>query len=250
MKSRCYHHLPFILLMLFSSCKKSEKSNTETNISANDTLKGTAVEKSTQPQENLPFPKMGTKISDFVSGGYKIQYQAEGDLNKDGLPDVVIVLKSKTDTLGVEGRTVLILLKNADKTYYLDKTSEYVLQGEHTEDGYKIYDTEEISIEDGQLNINLYGTGPSGNLFSRFKYSGKEFILTYIETYNVGAGSHQALYYDLQKGELIEEITNTLEEDMPSKTKTFHLKKEKFLFENVSPDEIIVKAYEKLNTGD
>lgn len=67
-------------------------------------------------------------------------------------------------------------------------------------------------------------------------------VLIYIETYNVGAGSWQNLYYDLQKGELIEEITNTMTEDMTTKDKTFKVKKEKHLFENAVPNEIILNA--------
>ena len=64
-------------------------------------------------------------------------------------------------------------------------------------------------------------------------------VLIYIETYNVGAGSWQNLYYDLQKGELIEEITNTMSEDMTTKDKTFKVNKEHHLFENAVPNDII-----------
>ena len=68
-------------------------------------------------------------------------------------------------------------------------------------------------------------------------------VLTYIETYNAGAGSHQSLYYEPLKGKFIQEVTNTMEEEMPSQTKSFRIKKQKFLFENSSPEDIISKVY-------
>ncbi|MCH5597477.1 hypothetical protein [Niabella ginsengisoli] len=64
----------------------------------------------------------------------------------------------------------------------------------------------------------------------------------------MGAGSHQGLNYDLEKGELTEEIVHTMEEDMPSETKTFKLKKEKHLFEDASPDDIISEAYKQTDS--
>ena len=73
-------------------------------------------------------------------------------------------------------------------------------------------------------------------------------ILTYIETYNVGAGSWQQLYYNIEKGELTQVITNTMEESMPTKEKTFKLTKEKYKIESASPDDIIIEAYKKINS--
>lgn len=48
-----------------------------------------------------------------------------------------------------------------------------------------------------------------------------------IETYNMEAGSHQALYYEVMKGVFKQEIINTMKKEMPSEAKTFHLKKRK-----------------------
>ncbi|MCS3868609.1 hypothetical protein J3D55_001525 [Chryseobacterium ginsenosidimutans] len=69
----------------------------------------------------------------------------------------------------------------------------------------------------------------------------------FVKTYNTGAGSHQALYYEVMKGIFKQEIINTMKEEMPSETKTLHLKKERFLFENVSPEEVIQNAYKKID---
>ncbi|QBA21830.1 hypothetical protein EU348_11765 [Chryseobacterium indologenes] len=183
----------------------------------------------------------GKQVSDFVSSQYEIQYETEGDLNQDGLPDKALVLRKKDDTLAQ--RTMIVLLKNPDKTYRLFKSSETVLPDEYNESGYKIHDPEDISIEKGILNINLYDIGPYGNQFSTFKYVNDNLILTYVETYNMGAGSHSALYYEPMKGKVTLETVNTMVEEMPSETKKVQVKKERFLFENVSPDDVVTNVY-------
>lgn len=183
----------------------------------------------------------GKQVSDFVSNQYEIQYETEGDLNQDGLPDKALVLRKKDDTLAQ--RKTIILLKNPDQTYRLFKSSETVFPEEYNEYGYKMHETEDINIEKGTLNINLYDIGPNGNQFSKFKYISDHLILTYIETYNMGAGSHSALYYEPMKGNITLESINTMKEEMPSTTQKAQVKKERFLFENVYLDDVVSNAY-------
>lgn len=240
-----------ILALLFAiySCRKTEKTviKQKTDTLTKKNLSETTV-KNIETEQQSGFPKTGKQTSDFVTSRYEIQYEAEGDLNNDGLSDRALVLREKADTLA--GRTVLIILKNSDKTYHLSTQSETVFPSEYSEDHYKIYDTEDISIEKGELNIQLYSIGPNGNLFSRFKYLNNDLVLTYIETYNMGAGSHQALFYEPLKGKLVQEVVNTMEEEMPSKTKNFPVKKEKFMFENVDPETVIRDAYKNIDSKD
>lgn len=243
-------------LFLFPSCenkttKRNNKGTAKTiaKVSkkpSNKTVTNPKLEKDLQ-EPALFFPKTGKKASDFLPklDIYKIQYEAKGDLNKDGLSDKVIVLLHK-DVKTTE-RPMLILLQNADKSYRLDKLSTLVMPIEYGESDFKTYEKEEISIQKGILKIQLYGIGPSGNLFSHFKYANKELILTYIECYSGGAGSWKQLYYNLEKGELTEECTNTMQKEMLTKEKTFKLKKVKHKFENASPEKIIGDAYEKID---
>ena len=42
-------------------------------------------------------PKTGPTVNAFVPSGHKIMQQATGDLNKDGIPDAVLVLKDKKE---------------------------------------------------------------------------------------------------------------------------------------------------------
>lgn len=219
------------------------------NCNSDIETKNQSVENKNNLQEpEIIFPKTGNKAADFLPSLniYGIQYEAKGDLNKDGLDDIAVVFNHKESNIA--DRPMLILLQNKDKSFHLDKVSNFAMPIEYTDSDYKIYDTEDISIEDGILKIQLYGIGPSGNVFSDFKYFDNDLILTYIETYNVGAGSWQQLYYNIEKGELSQVITNTMEEIMPTKEKTFKLTKEKYKFESASPDDIIIEAYKKINS--
>ncbi|MGR3854357.1 hypothetical protein [Chryseobacterium indologenes] len=222
----------FFASLIAYSCNKT-KTQAPKNSSA-------IIKKDTAPVQKEQLTA-GKQVSDFVSSQYEIQYETEGDLNQDGLPDKALVLRKKDDTLAQ--RTMIVLLKNPDKTYRLFKSSETVLPDEYNESGYKIHDPEDISIEKGILNINLYDIGPYGNQFSKFKYVNDNLILTYIETYNMGAGSHSALYYEPMKGKVTLETVNTMVDEMPSETKKVQVKKERFLFENVSPDDVVTNVY-------
>ncbi|MDR6461460.1 hypothetical protein J2786_004618 [Chryseobacterium vietnamense] len=222
----------FFASLIVYSCNKTK---TDTPKNSVNFIKKDTVQVQKEPSTS------GKQVSDFVSNQYEIQYETEGDLNQDGFPDKALVLRKKEDTLAQ--RTMIVLLKNPDKTYRLFKRSETVFPDEYNESGYKIHDPEDISIEKGTLNINLYDIGPYGNRFSKFKYMNDNLILTYIETYNMGAGSHSALYYEPMKGKVTLETVNTMEEAMPSETKKVQVKKERFLFENVSPDDVVTNVY-------
>ncbi|MDR6372005.1 hypothetical protein J2795_004539 [Chryseobacterium bernardetii] len=222
----------FFASLIVYSCNKTKTDTSKNSVHF--------IEKDTAQVQKEPSTS-GKQVSDFVSNQYEIQYETEGDLNQDGFPDKALVLRKKDDTLAQ--RTMIVLLKNPDKTYRLFKSSETVFPDEYNESGYKIHDPEDISIEKGMLNINLYDIGPYGNRFSKFKYMNDNLILTYIETYNMGAGSHSALYYEPMKGKVTLETVNTMEEAMPSETKKVQVKKERFLFENVSPDDVVTNVY-------
>ncbi len=232
-----------LCLLFFYSCQKKEK--TAALPSKQDSVKTVKNDKVTDaglPAESF---KTAAKAEDLVPGGYEIQYDAEGDLNQDGLPDMALVVRKKNDSLSE--RKMMILLRNPDQSYRVDKISDKVFPAEYNEYGYKMHDPEDISITKGELHINLYDIGPNGNMFSKFKYLNGSLILTYVETYNMGAGSHSALYYEPMKGKLIHETVNTMEEDMPSESKTILLKKEQYLFEKTSPEEVVIKVYNMIN---
>jgi hypothetical protein len=233
----------FIIFITFTSCNK--RSEKVTDKEPSKSLKIDSLDQKKEQNNEVESSKKGTSLESFVPIGFQIQYSAEGDLNNDNLKDAVLVLVRPDDKIGK--RTVLILLKNADNTYRLDKKSETALGNEYADNDFKLYYSEEIKIENGKLLLHSFGSGgPSGNLFSDYQYFGNELQLIKINTYDVGAGSWLTLDYDLLKGELQEEVTNTMKEDMPSEVRTFKIKKEKYFFENDDPGEIIRKAYSEV----
>ncbi|NMR35174.1 hypothetical protein HIO71_13340 [Chryseobacterium aquaticum] len=237
-------YILLLSIIFINSCTKNNDTGKTSKIRKENKVDSTIIKKTSgeQPEyKNKTFPVKEGLLSDIVGGSYAIQHEADGDLNNDGLSDKVLVLRKKSDTFFQ--RTVLVLLKNKNNHFRLDKISDILLPDEYNEAGFKKYDPESISIAKGVLSVNLYNPAPYGNLFFNFKYIDKDFVLTYIETYNAGAGSSQSLYYEPLKGKLLQEVTDTMEEDMPAETKKIQVKKQKFLFENSVPDDIISKVY-------
>ena len=241
MKKGIVFTIYLLLIFAIQSCKKevaSSSNNTTVtdSLPANEEFEETADESEEDiPSEpNVTYPKTGNKISDFLpkTDVYDVQYEAEGDLNNDGLDDIAVVLKHKRSN--VLKRPMLILLQNEDKSYRLDKVSDITMPVEYNEHDYKLYDTEDISIEKGELNINLYGMGASGTFLSQFKYIENNFVLSNMEIYSAGAGGRSGFFYVLEKAEITTSETNTMKEDEPTTSETKKIKKEPYLFEKTS----------------
>ncbi|MBZ4034787.1 hypothetical protein K6T82_08415 [Flavobacterium sp. 17A] len=227
-----------IFIFALQSCKKQSNNDTK-NVEIVDSLPqqkieeiGEEIEESIPEEPNVTYPKTGNKITDFVPYVYEIQYEAEGDLNNDNLDDVALVFKHKKSN--VLKRPMLILLQNEDHSYRLDKFSDITIPLEYNDYDYKLYDTENISIEKGALHINLYGGGASGTFLSTFKYLENDLILYKMETYFGGAGSHSSSLYDYEKSEVTTTETNTMQENEPTTSNTSKIKRKPHLFEKTS----------------
>ncbi|WP_281234283.1 hypothetical protein [Flavobacterium gelatinilyticum] len=227
-----------ILSFLVQSCNKETKNNTK-KVEIVDSLPqqkfeetSDEFEENTTEEPKVTYPQTGNKIADFLPDVYEIQYQAEGDLNNDSLDDIAVVFKHKKSN--VLKRPMLILLQNEDHSYRLDKFSDITIPVEYNDHDYKLYDTENISIEKGALHINLYGGGASGTFLSTFKYLENDLILYNMETYFGGAGSRSASLYDFEKSEVKTTETNTMEENEPTTSHTSKIKRKPHLFEKTS----------------
>lgn len=176
----------------------------------------------------------GKKEEDFIEDHflYQIQYKEKGDLNSDGLSDMVLVVKHQK--IPTYTRYILILLQDKDQNYHLDTISNTIFEPEYNEYDYKWYDSEEIEIKNNILLLSFYGSGASGNIFYKFEYKNKDFLLTYMETFAAGAGGQTSNYYDLKKGEIVTVEINTMEEEMPETTTTKQMKKTIYKFNEVS----------------
>ncbi|MTH14503.1 hypothetical protein [Flavobacterium sp. LC2016-01] len=221
------------------SCLKKETISPKKNVSVIDSLPEHDCAEEEEYEEtvsgepnDVTYPETGNKIADFLPKPdvYEVQYKAEGDLNNDNLPDIAVVLKHKENyTLK---RPMLILLQNIDKSYHLDKISNIVIPAEYDENDFKMY-SEKISIEKGELRIYLFG-GPHNAISSTFKYIEKGLVLNTLTAYSGGAGSIVEMSYDFEKSEITTKETNTMEENMPSTSETFPVKKEFHFFEDTA----------------
>ncbi|MFB9079997.1 hypothetical protein ACFFLS_08905 [Flavobacterium procerum] len=229
-----------LLVILIQSCNKKEVKSESKNAAIIDSLpnneefeeNGEEYDEDLSEDVEVIYPETGNKTADFLPKPaiYEIQYEAKGDLNKDGLDDVIVVLKHKQ--VNTAKRPMLILLQNANKTYRLDKVSDVVMPAEYNENDFKFYDPENISVEEGALRIYLWG-GPHNMILCKFKYSGKDLVLTYMTSYSGGAGQCIETTADYEKGEgTIAEIYTMDENSSP--ISTFKTKSEKHLFENTS----------------
>jgi hypothetical protein len=242
--------ISILLLINLYSCKNQSDFSHQPTENLNNTIIYAVdpIEETTSfDWEKIQFPRLGNDSKDFNPNPkeIEIQYESEGDLNLDGLYDIVLVLKR----IGVydDVRPTLILIQSPENSFQLKNLSFTAMPIEYS-DEYKIYDFEDLSIDDGQLIIDLNSIGPAGKNSSTYRYLEDELILTEIETYNMGAGSHMALDYDILKGEITQTIINTMEEDMPSEEKTFSLGAQKFRFENADPIDIIIQSYQKFES--
>lgn len=232
-----YYFTFLIVVFVLQSCenKKPLEKPTEIITPKADSITNTdSTEVNDEPDEDdIVYPKTGRNAAEFIpeSDIYTIQYETKGDLNEDGLEDITIVLKNKE--VKQAPRPMLILLQNKDKSYRLDKVSNIVMPREYNEYDYQLFDTEEITIEKGELSIKLYG---KDNAFATFKYSANALLLTSIEGFYRGAGAQNGIKQDFVKGEeIITEIDLISSIDEPKVVETKDkIKKERHLFENTS----------------
>mgnify|MGYP003582815982 CR=1 FL=1 len=244
MKSLKYTLFLLATWVTFFSCRNKNVQQTE---EVADTT-AEAVETVAQTETIVPykepiFPASGKKASDFVPANYHIDMETEADLNQDGLTDMVLVLINTKDSTAL--RPTLILL-NQDKGYKLYAKSFSAIEPKYREDGFQIYDYENIEIDNGKLVISMQATGPSGTIESEYKFLNEELVLTNIRTFNMGAGGQTEVKFDLLKGIYEQTEINTMKEDMPSTTTNKKYKIPKMLFKDSDPSEIMIKAYEKV----
>lgn len=238
---KCKIILFLIALFIFGCNKNPSVTNKISNI---DTLnQNVSEEKEESFKEDLTlkqpnFPKAGKNIEDFVLEPYEVQMKAEGFLNDDTLKDAVLVLQNKNDV--TDNRVVLVLLKEEKGGFKLQDISWEALEPYSQENGFVMYDHEEISIDNKTLHILLQGIGPAGARETIYKYVDNVLVLVGISTFHSGAGSFVTSNYNLISGEANHEVTNTMQDSMPSEheIKKFQLKR-KMLFASDNPNAIL-----------
>lgn len=139
------------------------------------------------------------KTSDFVPAGWKLIKEAKGDLNKDGLADVALVIENKDprnfisnadklggDTLNLNPRLVLVAFKKENGTYELVAKNASFIPTQHNEKSPCLTDpfaeNGSIGIAKGLLSIhfqNFYSCGAWEiyNFDYIFRYQNQKFEL-------------------------------------------------------------------------
>lgn len=158
--------------------------------------------------------KSGKSLKDFVPAGWKILKQAEGDLNKDNVPDAVLVIASLQEDSNTEDaveapRPLLILFKQAD--------GSFVLSGSHPDfilckmcGGVFGDPLDNVMIERGTVVVSHYGgSNQKWGSTHRFRFQdGDWYLIGQTEMNHHGiTGEHHETDKNLVTGDLI--VTNT-----------------------------------------
>ena len=181
--------LTILTLWLIISCKE-QKSKTIITL-VNNTLK---VEIDDSKKATLKIKKTDS-ITDFIPEGYIISEKINGDLNKDGLEDCIIIIKGtdknkicKDENSGLldRNRKGIIILLNINGSYEL-AVKNYDCFSSENEDGGNYYAPElSVKIKKDKLYIN-YSHGRYGYWVYTFRLQKSDFVLiSYDASYNRG----------------------------------------------------------------
>lgn len=236
----------FLLLVAISIVSCNKKSDLKVAVSNTDTLNQAISDEEEEGEtegvtlQQLEFPKTGKNAEDFVLEPCEIKMKAEGFLDDDTLKDFVIVLQNKNDN--TDSRATLVLLKQKTGGYKLQEISWEAVDPEYTDGGYRIYDNEEIFIDNEKtLHIMLQAMGPPGTRETVYRYVNNDLVLVKIGTFNSGAGSQLSSEYNLVSGQVDHEVFNTMQDDsVPGKhqIKKFNLKRQ-MLFVSDNPNDVL-----------
>ena len=147
-------------------------------------------------------------ISDLVPEGWNIVEKVEGDLNKDNIDDIAVVIEGTSEAEDeASNRELLIAFGNKDGTYTLStKAEKAILRAD--EGGVWGDPFEGISIDNGSLLISFYG-GSNWRWYGnyRFRYQDNDWYLigATIGSFHTSTNEYtQEMDYNLLTGEYIE----------------------------------------------
>lgn len=140
-----------------------------------------------------PVRKEASKCEDFVPQNWEIMGKATGDLNKDGAPDCVLVVKgknakflNKNEGLGAEvydtnPRMLIILFKNSEKNLYeLAKQSNSFIVIPDSPTMSEPF--QEVAVKNGVLQLSFEQWSSAGSwamaqMSYKFRFQSGEFVL-------------------------------------------------------------------------
>jgi hypothetical protein len=141
----------------------------------------------------------------FIPEGWKLLQQADGDLNKDAVPDAVLLIEEiAADASGAHARSLLVLLRNQNQQYDLAVQAEKAVPPAGASIGAKIDPTKGVRIEKGILLTNFTAQTEAGEKLDvtyTYRYQNNDFYLvgaiqkgisgtlTYTSDYNASTGN-------------------------------------------------------------
>lgn len=171
-------------------------------------------------------PKTGKTLGAFVPAGWKILKQAEGDLNKDNLPDAAVILASRQEDGNSEDameapRPLLLLLKQSDGSYALSGMSPDLILCKMC-GGVFGNPLEDLKVERGTVVVKHYGgSNDKWGSTHRFRFQdGDWYLIGQTEmSHNGLSGEHHETDKNLVTGDVVQTDTDDKGKTTTKKTK-------------------------------
>lgn len=170
-----------------------------------------------QAEVKVPsFPKTGKTLNDFVPSGWKVLKKTEGDLNKDNLPDLAVILASNVEDTNSDDamdapRPLLILFKQADGSLLLSAVQPAIVMCKQC-GGVFGDPLEDFTIERGTVVLKHYGGSNDkwGSTY-RFRFQDGDWFLIgkLVFNHNGISGEHHEKDENLLTGDVVETNTDT-----------------------------------------
>ena len=161
------------------------------------------------------FPQKASKVEDFIPKGWKKLIVEKGDLNKDKIDDVVLVIEKndpknfkkiedspRSNPVNFNPRIILVLFKDKNSKYTLVAKNDknfIVSPGYASEEGLESLDSPDyndnlskaVTIKNNTLRIFTFAelTRSSGSSIYIFRYQNNRFELIGLENQNIFANA-------------------------------------------------------------
>ena len=196
------------------------------------------------------FPQKASKVEDFIPKGWKSIIVKKGDLNKDKIDDVVLVIEknnpknfkkiedsSRSNPMNFNPRIILVLFKDKNSKYTLVAKNDknfIVSPGYASEEGLESLDSPDyddnlskaVTIKNNTLRIFTFAelTRSSGSSIYIFRYQNNRFELIGLENQNIFANAEYIDTYNYSfnfstKKLKIHNLREKLESDMRKEEK-------------------------------
>ena len=210
------------------------------------------------------FPQKASKVEDFIPKGWKKLIVEKGDLNKDKIDDVVLVIEkndpknfkkieesSRSNPVNFNPRIILVLFKDKNSKYTLVAKNDknfIVSPGYASEEGLEtIVDEDSITIKNNTLRIYTFWEGIRASASSTnyvFRYQNNRFELIGLEIINSGTNGDDLEFNTYSINFSTKKLIKTKETDkLGSDEKSKIEKKEKTI--NINKNYILENMTEK-----